>query len=188
MNTDEKARKIARLNDLFRRSLVGGKVVMTSGVQLLGREQLPDILNTVRFLSSFDGNNDPHNEHDLGRIDVGGSGAVLEDRLFRSNADVSFARCGRSQPNNSNFDHHARGRVLRCLSQSCPTNRATSTDSAEYTRSLAPYLWLSLEPMPDSAVRAGSKVAWSKKLKLDSNFVLSTMRKTNFCFNQNSIK
>lgn len=72
MNTDEKALCIARLNDLFRRNLSGGKVVMTSGVQALGREKLPDLLTAVRCFAQFDQNNDPHNEHDFGRIEIDG--------------------------------------------------------------------------------------------------------------------
>lgn len=72
MNTDEKPKQIARLNDLFRRSLSGGQVMMTSGVQGLGRDLLIDAVNAVRCFTRFDHANDPHNEHDFGRIDVSG--------------------------------------------------------------------------------------------------------------------
>lgn len=72
MNTDEKARCIARLNDQFRRTLTGGKVVMTSGVQALGRERLPEVLTAVRCFDQFDQDNDPYNEHDFGRIEIDG--------------------------------------------------------------------------------------------------------------------
>ena len=57
---------IRRLNDRFRRTFEGGRVVMTAGVQALGLTRLRDLLNQVRTFDSFDECNDPYGEHDFG--------------------------------------------------------------------------------------------------------------------------
>jgi hypothetical protein len=58
--------KIALLNDDFRRTFRGGKVMMTSGV-----DELPDCVKAealvrVAKFSEFTADNDPHEEHDFG--------------------------------------------------------------------------------------------------------------------------
>lgn len=72
MPQDEKRDEIRRLNDLFRRSLSGGKLVITAGVQNLGRDALPGIVRAVQVFCNFDNRNDPFSEHDFGRIDISG--------------------------------------------------------------------------------------------------------------------
>lgn len=72
MNMNETTERIARLNDLFRRNLIGGKVVTTMGVQALGREKLPEIITAVRCFAQFEQENDPYNEHDFGRFESDG--------------------------------------------------------------------------------------------------------------------
>ncbi|BAR57691.1 MULTISPECIES: DUF3768 domain-containing protein [Bradyrhizobium] len=64
--------RIRELNDAFRRTFRGGKVMMTSGVY-----ELPDcvkaeaLLQVARF-SEFTADNDPHDEHDFGSFDLVG--------------------------------------------------------------------------------------------------------------------
>ncbi len=70
MREADKRDQIKRLNDQFRRSLNGGRVVVTAGVQHLGQSALNDILRAVRCFCDFEDNNDPYGEHDFGRIDV----------------------------------------------------------------------------------------------------------------------
>jgi hypothetical protein len=58
--------KIALLNDDFRRTFRGGRVMMTSGV-----DELPDCVKAealvqVAKFSEFTADNDPHDEHDFG--------------------------------------------------------------------------------------------------------------------------
>jgi hypothetical protein len=67
--------KIALLNDDFRRTFQGGKVMMTSGV-----DELPDCVKAealvqVAKFSEFTADNDPHDEHDFGSF-------VLVSRKF----------------------------------------------------------------------------------------------------------
>jgi hypothetical protein len=63
--------KIALLNDALRRTLAGGKVVMTRGVAALGEGELAQVLERVRTFDDFTKDNDPHGEHDFGNFIVG---------------------------------------------------------------------------------------------------------------------
>ena len=63
---------IRKLNDAFRTSMSGGKVVMTSGVAALGDQQVTRLYRLVRSFDQFDDCNDPHGEHDFGAFDDDG--------------------------------------------------------------------------------------------------------------------
>jgi hypothetical protein len=64
------------LNDRFRRSLFGGKVMMTQGVSSLDSVRIATLLERMRRFDAFAPDNDPHGEHDFGAFDEGG------DRFF----------------------------------------------------------------------------------------------------------
>ena len=61
--------KVRALNDKFRRTLTGGRVVVTRGVMAL--PDFPEILRQVQEFSAFDPGNDPYGEHDFGAFKVG---------------------------------------------------------------------------------------------------------------------
>jgi uncharacterized protein DUF3768 len=65
--------QIARLNDAFRTTLQGGKVLMTSGIATLPAETRASILTAVREFNAFTPDNDPHSEHDFGEVEVSGN-------------------------------------------------------------------------------------------------------------------
>ena len=67
---NEKTMKIRVLNDRFRRTFHGGKVLMTSGVSSLSFPQQIVLQNLVRTFDDFDEDNDPYGEHDFGKIDL----------------------------------------------------------------------------------------------------------------------
>ncbi|WP_421926703.1 DUF3768 domain-containing protein [Neoaquamicrobium sediminum] len=60
------------LNDAFRRTFVGGKVMLTAGVAALPEADRDRLLSLVRSYASFDPGNDPHDEHDFGAIEYCG--------------------------------------------------------------------------------------------------------------------
>ena len=66
MNTE----KIRELNDQARQTLSGCRVMVTQGVQQIGR--LDKILRAVKQFSDFNPNNDPYGEHDFGKINLFG--------------------------------------------------------------------------------------------------------------------
>lgn len=62
--------KIALLNDSFRRTFRGGKVMMTVGVAALPDCVKAQALLLVTSFSEFTTENDPHGEHDFGSFDL----------------------------------------------------------------------------------------------------------------------
>ena len=63
--------RISNLNDAFRRSFVGGRVVMTAGVGALPDPVRGAVLAAVRAFDSFSADDDPYGEHDFGAVEVG---------------------------------------------------------------------------------------------------------------------
>jgi hypothetical protein len=64
--------KIALLNDAFRTTFSGGRVMMTSGVHELPACVKAEALLQVAKFSEFTADNDPHDEHDFGSFDLVG--------------------------------------------------------------------------------------------------------------------
>jgi hypothetical protein len=64
--------KIALLNDAFRRTFRGGKVMMTSGVDELPDCVKAEALRQVETFSEFTPDNDPHGEHNFGSFTLVG--------------------------------------------------------------------------------------------------------------------
>ena len=70
--TMSKADRIRELNDAFRRTFVGGAVMITAGVEAMPRDERRSLLEKVRAFDAFTEDNDPHGEHDFGSVDEGG--------------------------------------------------------------------------------------------------------------------
>ena len=67
----DKAERIAALNDRFRQTFWGGKVMMTQWVQELPDATREKLFRAVSEFDDFTEDNDPHHEHDFGRIMLG---------------------------------------------------------------------------------------------------------------------
>ena len=63
--------RVRQLNDTFRRTFVGGVVVVTAAVAALSRERRSALLAKIRAFDAFTEDNDPHGEHDLGVVEDG---------------------------------------------------------------------------------------------------------------------
>jgi len=64
--------RIRELNDSFRQTFTGGRVVVTEGVDALSAEVKTEVLQRVRSFDRFDRDNDPHGEHDFGNFEIAG--------------------------------------------------------------------------------------------------------------------
>lgn len=64
-----RTKRIRDLNDRFRRTLIGGRFVMTRGVA--ARDDIAAIVARVRAFDSFNVDNDPYGEHDFGAFECG---------------------------------------------------------------------------------------------------------------------
>jgi hypothetical protein len=70
--TQSKTDRIRALNDAFRRSFIGGAVMITAGVEAMPLDQRRSLLQKVRNFDAFGENNDPHGEHDFGAVEEAG--------------------------------------------------------------------------------------------------------------------
>jgi hypothetical protein len=62
--------KVRELNDAFRQSFIGGRVIITSGVSALPSRTRATLLNLVRTFSDFEFGGDPYGEHDFGSVQI----------------------------------------------------------------------------------------------------------------------
>src|SRR5713101_2656563 len=66
------AEKIRELNDAFRTTITGGRVMMTAGVDALPSDVKAMVIRRVATFSDFRPDNDPHQEHDFGSFTLAG--------------------------------------------------------------------------------------------------------------------
>ena len=72
ISASDHPKSIAKLNDGFRTTMIGGSVCMTAGVQGLGAEFATAALAAVQAFNEFTEGNDPYQEHDFGALKVQG--------------------------------------------------------------------------------------------------------------------
>ena len=72
ITTESRTDRIRELNDAFRRTFVGGAVMITAGVEAMPLDQRRSLLQKIRSFDAFDDGNDPHHEHDFGAVDEAG--------------------------------------------------------------------------------------------------------------------
>lgn len=64
--------KIRELNDRFRTTMTGGRVMMTAGVDALPSDVKAMVIRRVATFSDFNADNDPNHEHDFGSFTLAG--------------------------------------------------------------------------------------------------------------------
>ena len=66
------AERVRDLNDAFRRTFTGGRVVMTAGLAALPADTRGKALVEVQSFNAFTADSDPHGEHDFGSFEIDG--------------------------------------------------------------------------------------------------------------------
>jgi hypothetical protein len=79
--------RIRVLNDNFRSTFVGGRVVMTQGVNALPLGTKARVILAVQSFSNFTKDNDPHGEHDFGSFEVEGETYFFKLDLYALDLD-----------------------------------------------------------------------------------------------------
>lgn len=96
-NTVTKGRtlRIRELNDRLRRTLMGGRIIVTRGVMEIGEDRVSALLRSITRFTAFDEANDPYGEHDFGSVTV-------EDTRFFWKIDYYDRRLQAGSPDPSN--------------------------------------------------------------------------------------
>ena len=68
--TQSQTDRVRTLNDAFRQSFVGGRVMVTSGTSDLSDADKLALFRAVKTFDAFTPDNDPYGEHDFGSIDL----------------------------------------------------------------------------------------------------------------------
>ena len=79
--------RIRELNDAFRRTFAGGKVVMTASVAALPEMVRANALLQVARFDDFTPDNDPHGEHDFGSFELCGRTFFFKVDYFDANME-----------------------------------------------------------------------------------------------------
>lgn len=77
--------KVKQLNDAFRKSFSGGKVLLTCGIASLPLVQQNEVINKVKKFNDFTEDNDPYGEHDFGCFDYRGKQIFWKIDLYDLN-------------------------------------------------------------------------------------------------------
>ena len=73
MTGPSKSDHIKALNDAFRRTFIGGKVLMSAGMVSFCDDQMMQIVRAVQGYLAFTPDNDPYGEHDFGSMEILGN-------------------------------------------------------------------------------------------------------------------
>jgi hypothetical protein len=77
-----KTARIRELNDQLRRKAVGGRIVVTRGIDALGTDGVCRILAAVAAFDNFTEDNDPWGEHDCALLTVDGRRVMFKVDYF----------------------------------------------------------------------------------------------------------
>ena len=73
-----KATRIRELNDQLRCKAIGGRIVITRGIQALDADDLRAVLLAVARFDDFSEDNDPWGEHDCATLTVNGNRLIFK--------------------------------------------------------------------------------------------------------------
>ena len=79
--------RIRALNDQLRISHQGGRIVMTRGVANLDLKAQLAMFVLLRSFTAFDADNDPHGEHDMGALEIGGISVLWKIDAYDRNLE-----------------------------------------------------------------------------------------------------
>ncbi len=106
--------RIAALNDALRRTLTGGRIYKTDGIDALEADVQVKILEAVRTFAEFTADNDPYGEHDFGAVDVESQRCFWKiDYFDRRDPRPRRRRPGRPRRHAARaYDHVGRGILI----------------------------------------------------------------------------
>ena len=110
--TSAKTTRIRELNDAFRRTFSGGKVMMTAGVYALPDMVKAAALQKAATFDEFTEDNDPHGEHDFGSFELCGRKFFWKIDYYDRAMEYGSEDPSDPRANHPRHDRHARLGVL----------------------------------------------------------------------------
>jgi hypothetical protein len=77
-----KAARIRELNDQLRCKAIGGRIVITRGIEALGADAVRSVLTAVATFDDFTEDNDPWGEHDCAVLTVEGRRIIFKTDYY----------------------------------------------------------------------------------------------------------
>ena len=77
------------INDTFRKTFQGGKVVLTRGIRALSKTEVAEIMLKVSKFNDFTVANDPYEEHDYGAFEYHGKKICWKIDYYDKNYEYS---------------------------------------------------------------------------------------------------
>ena len=91
-----KAARIRELNDQLRCKAIGGRIVITRGIQALDADDLRSVLLAVARFDDFSEDNDPWGEHDCATLTVDGHRLIFKIDYY--DCDLAYHSPDASDP------------------------------------------------------------------------------------------
>ena len=85
----ESKKIIQLINDTFRKTFQGGKIVLTRGIRALPKEDINQIMLKVSRYNEFTTSNDPYQEHDYGSFDYNGIKIIWKIDYYDKNYEFA---------------------------------------------------------------------------------------------------
>ena len=89
MNTKSRPAKIRELNDQFRKTGIGGRLMITAGIKAMGEKAVAEIIAKVRSFNQFTNDNDPYGEHDFAKIEHNGEAIFFKMDYYDRNLEYA---------------------------------------------------------------------------------------------------
>ena len=80
---------IRKLNDEFRKTFRGGRVLVTQGINALPSADVAEIMKMVSQFNTFEEGDDPYQEHDFGAFDYKGNRIFFKIDYYDTNYEYA---------------------------------------------------------------------------------------------------
>jgi hypothetical protein len=91
--------RIRQLNDGFRTTYIGGRVMLTRGFIALAATTKARVLEAIKTFNAWDAGNDPYGEHDFMSVEV--DGEKIFAKIDYYSPDMESASGDPADPNNT---------------------------------------------------------------------------------------
>jgi hypothetical protein len=81
--------QVCQLNDRLRQTGVGGRLLLTPGIQALFEDALEGLMQAIAEFDAFNADNDPWGEHDFGNLEFCGQRVFWKIDYYNCSLDGS---------------------------------------------------------------------------------------------------